>query len=102
MFDFLTMEQSLGRSLDSYSYAEASQMYSEHGREQWQHTATQIAYLVAINTTDDNKRKAISPRDFNPWEWTKDSVKKGVKLTRENLHILKGFVGGSPRRPLRP
>lgn len=101
MFDFLTMEQSLGRCLDSYTYAEASQMYAEHGREAWQHTSTQIAYLVVLNTADEHKRKAISPRDFNPWEWTKEGVKKGVKLTRENLSLLKGFVGG-PRRPIRP
>lgn len=96
------MTQSLGFSLDDYTYAEASQMFAERGRETWQHTATQIAYLVAINTVDDTKRKAISPMDFSPWEWAKNKVKKGVKLNRDNLHLLKGLASGSARGPLRP
>lgn len=91
MFDFLTMEQSLGMNLDDYTYAEASQMYAEHGREQWQHTASQIAYIVRANTTS---KKKFKPEDFNPWEQGTGAKTQGIKLTRENLHVMKNLANG--------
>lgn len=89
MYDFLTMEQSLGFNLDDYTYAEASQMFAEHGRETWQHTSAIIAYLLSA-FTDPKKGKRLSPTEFNPWEGGKRT--KGVPLTRDTVHLLRGLA----------
>lgn len=91
MLDFLTMEQSLGFSLDDYTYAEASQMFCEHGRDKWQHTAAILAQIAAANADPKNPKK-IRPEEFNPWENMAGGGQRGIPLTRENLHILKGWA----------
>ena len=90
MFDFLSMEQALGFSLDDFSFAEAQQMFCEHERAAWQHTSFIVSYLLEINR-DRNKGTSITPLDLNPWE-SGDAPKPGIKLTGENRHHLKALA----------
>jgi hypothetical protein len=84
------MEQTLGFSLDEYSYAEAQQMFVEKGRAAWQHTAFIVSYLIEINR-DKKKGKKVTPNQLNPWEASKPA-KPGTKLTPDNFELLKALA----------
>lgn len=71
-------------------------MYAEVSRDEWQRTSAIIAHIVAVNSTDRNKK--ITPSSFNPWESGQggNSTTTRIPLTEPgNFQHMRKLAGGS-------
>jgi len=57
----------------------------------WDHTSAVMALLATIHR-DPNKHGPFSPAEFHPYKGQR-RTSRGIPITRENIGILKVFVG---------
>jgi hypothetical protein len=87
----------LGFPLDDYTGAEAYQMWAERMRQDWQHTSTVAAYLIAVNRTEKRGRQT-TPDEINPME-TGSKTSQGIPLnSADGFRALQSVAGLCPKR----